>query len=127
MPAHPVQRPRSEQLRGTDTSTLKPFIDPSFDFAFGDTTTAAGIAAGDRLIDAQYASTTNYVFTTMLGDATMFGVNFIDGRIKGYPSARKLFYVRCVRGNAAYGQNRRLEYGQSDRERRRHRPDVAEG
>lgn len=97
--------------RGTDTSTLKPFIDPSFDFAFGDTTTAAGIAAGDRLIDAQYASTTNYVFTTMLGDATMFGVNFIDGRIKGYPSARKLFYVRCVRGNAAYGQNRLVDNG----------------
>jgi hypothetical protein len=90
---------------GTDTTTLKPFINSSFDFAFGDITTAAGIAAGDRIIDAQYASTTNYVSTTMLGDATMFGVNFIDGRIKGYPSERKLFYVRCVRGNTDYGKN----------------------
>ena len=96
---------------GTDTSTLKPFIDASFDFAFGDIRTPAGIAAGDRIIDAQYASTTNYVSTTMLGDATMFGVNFIDGRIKGYPSDRKLFYVRCVRGNTEYGNNQFVDNG----------------
>ena len=67
---------------GSDTSTLTPFLDSSFDYAFGDTTTPSGIAAGDRIIDAQYASSTNYVSTTMNGDPTMFGVNYIDGRIK---------------------------------------------
>ncbi|MBF0275616.1 MAG: DUF1566 domain-containing protein [Nitrospinae bacterium] len=90
---------------GSDTSVLTPFIDSSFDWAFGDTTSAAGIAAGDRIIDAQYASSTSYVSTTMNGNATMFGVNFVDGRIKGYPSSLKKFYVRCVRGNTSYGLN----------------------
>ena len=46
----------------------------------------------------------------MGGNATMFGVNFIDGRIKGYPYATptndpKTFYVHCVTGNANYGIN----------------------
>lgn len=90
---------------GTDTSTLTPFIDGAFDWAFGDLTTTEGIAAGDRIIDGQYASSTLYVSTTMNGDATMFGVNFVDGRIKGYPIALKKFYVRCVTGNTQYGVN----------------------
>ena len=83
-----------------DTSTLTLFIDTGyFDKAFGDT------SAGDRVIDGQYATTTNYVSTTMNGDATMFGLNFVDGRIKGYPVNTKKFYVRCVRGNTDYGIN----------------------
>lgn len=85
---------------GSDTSTLEPFIDNSFDYAFGDT------SAGDRIIDGQYASSTLYVSTTMNGDATMFGVNYVDGRIKGYPTALKKYYVRCVRSDtASYGVN----------------------
>ncbi len=46
----------------------------------------------------------------MLGDETMFGVNFADGRIKGYgltspgPRGEKEFYARYVRGNV-YGKN----------------------
>jgi len=84
---------------GTDTSILEPFISSTFDWAFGDQ------VAGDRIIDAQYATTTNYVSTTMNGDSTMFGVNFVDGRIKGYPCETKTFYVRCVRGNTDYGLN----------------------
>lgn len=90
---------------GTNTAVLMPFIDHTFDWAFGDLTTAAGIAAGDRIIDAQYATTTTYVWTTMNGDATMFGVNFVDGRIKGYPMNIKKFYVRCVAGSSSYGTN----------------------
>ena len=90
---------------GSDTSTLSPFLDSSFDYAFGDTITTNGIAAGDRIIDAQYASSSLYVSTTMNGDATMFGVNYADGRIKGYPTAIKKYYVRCVTGNASYGVN----------------------
>jgi len=90
---------------GTDTSGLTTFLDSSFTRAFGDQ------SADERTIDGQYATTTKYVFTTMYGDETMFGVNFVDGRIKGYPTYKDLtqtdnkFYVLCTRGNEAYGQN----------------------
>ncbi len=89
----------ADQYDSSVTSSLTPFIDSAFDWAFGDTT------AGDRIIDAQYASTSNYEYTTMTGDSTMFGVNYVDGRIKGYPCETKKFYVRCVRGNEDYGLN----------------------
>ncbi|GIQ87716.1 protein of unknown function DUF1566, partial [Kipferlia bialata] len=56
----------------------------------------------DRIIDVQYASTSIYTSLTRgAGDGTMFGVNFADGRIKGYPlgtpSSEKTFFVHCVR------------------------------
>ena len=86
--------------------TPVPYIDTVyFDFEWGD------VASGDRLIDAQYLSSTEYVGTTMNGAATAFGVNFADGRIKGYPTETgrdgKPFarYVRCVRGDEDYGIN----------------------
>jgi len=86
---------------GIDTSKLAPFIDEIFDFGYGDTT------SGERIIDAQFASGTKYVSTTMNGAETMFGVNFADGRIKGYgldhPGGEKKFYVLYVRGNTTYG------------------------
>ena len=93
--------------QGTDTENLTPFVDTQyFDVAYGDTD------AGERIIDGQYASSTVYVSTTMNGDSSMFGVNFVDGRIKGYPmgpmpgqSDDKQFYVLYVRGNELYGQN----------------------
>lgn len=76
-----------------------PFLDNRyFDFSYGDA------AAGERVIDAQYWSSTEYVSTTMRGDATVFGVNFADGRIKGYPRDRIRQFVRYVRG-PAYGAN----------------------
>ena len=96
---------------GSDTSILIPFIDPVFDRAFGDKVTAEGIAAGERIIDGQYASSTIYVSTTMNGDNTMFGVNYVDGRIKGYPTDRKKYYVRCVTGNTSYGINLFIDNG----------------
>ena len=81
------------------TSDLVPFIETVyFDFGYGDT------AAGERIIDSQWATSTLYVSTTMDGNETMFGVNFADGRIKGYPTS-KTFYVIYVRGNTGYGQN----------------------
>ncbi|MDH5638810.1 MAG: DUF1566 domain-containing protein, partial [Nitrospinota bacterium] len=56
-------------------------------------------------------SSTTYVSTTMRGDATVFGVNFADGRIKGYPryarpggGAGGSMFIRYVRG-ADYGAN----------------------
>lgn len=90
---------------GTDTSGLIPFIDTDyFDFAYGDT------SAGERLIDAQYASSTLYVSNTGGdGGSTMFGVNLADGRIKGYGltlfGQDKTFFVLCTRENTNYGVN----------------------
>ena len=97
---------------GSDTSGLIPFIDTdSFDFAYGDTN------AGERIIDSQYLSATRYVSTTMGGDDTVFGVNFADGRIKGYPlsmfNSDKTFFVVYVRGNTDYGQNNFVNNGDS--------------
>ena len=90
----------ASDYKGTDTSTLVPFIDGVFDWAFGDLN-----SANDRIIDGQYASTTLYLSTTMHNDPTMFGVNYVDGRIKGYPTDTKEYYVRCVAGNTDYGLN----------------------
>lgn len=74
---------------------------------------------GEREIDAQTWSSTEYVGTTMNGDATVFGVNFIDGRIKGYPKYRpgsgkaNKMYFRMVRGNTDYGKNNFVDNGDS--------------
>jgi len=83
---------------------LKPFIDHSvFEFQYGDT------SKGERIIDSQFATSTIYVSTTMGGAKTMFGVNFADGRIKGYPvkspRGEKTFHVLYVRGSSEYGKN----------------------
>ncbi len=89
---------------GTSTAGLVPFIDTGyFDFAYGD------VDAGERIIDAQFASSTRYIDVTMVQDETLFGVNFADGRIKGYGLSLfgkdKTFYVLYVRGNSNYGVN----------------------
>lgn len=66
---------------------------------------------GGRIIDAQTWSQTVYTGRTMRGDETVFGVNFIDGRIKGYPKydprtgEPHKMYCRLVRGNKEYGKN----------------------
>ncbi|MCL5129894.1 DUF1566 domain-containing protein [Algibacter sp. L4_22] len=66
---------------------------------------------GEREIDAQTWSATEYVGKTMRKDATVFGVNFVDGRIKGYPKYKprtgdeNTMYFRMVRGNTEYGKN----------------------
>ncbi len=93
-----------------DPGELVPFIDTAyFDFGWGDE------AAGERLIDAQYVSITLYDTTTMIDDETAFGVNFADGRIKGYGleifGSDKTFYVKYVRGNTAYGRNEFTDNG----------------
>jgi len=92
---------------GTDTSGLIPFIDTDyFDFAYGDTD------AGERIIDSQYASSSMYVDGELL-----FGVNFADGRIKGYGlqmpfgPGEKTFFVTYVRGNTGYGINNFIDNG----------------
>jgi hypothetical protein len=90
---------------GSTTSVI-PFIDTRFfSFAYGDS------AAGERTIDSQFASSTIYV-SAPNGQEIMFGVNFADGRIKGYGTGPmpgqtqdKGYYVLYVRGNADYGTN----------------------
>ena len=96
---------------GDDTSDLVPFINTDyFDFAYGDT------SAGERIIDSQYASSTLYVASPPSG-TLLFGVNFADGRIKGYglsipfPPFEKTFFVICVRGHADYGANDFVDNG----------------
>ncbi|TWT82588.1 hypothetical protein CA13_40510 [Planctomycetes bacterium CA13] len=94
-------------IESTSTSNRTPFIDTDyFDFVYGDP------AKGERVIDSQMATSTKYVSTTMDGNETMFGVNFADGRIKGYPTGnerpgrpQKGFYVFYVRRNPNYGNN----------------------
>lgn len=87
---------------GTDTDGLTPFINTDyFEYAYGDTD------AGERLIDVQCATTGVYVSTEV--ERTVFGVNFADGRIKGYGTEmmgqEKAFNYLMVRGNSSYGEN----------------------
>lgn len=78
-----------------------PYIDTHyFDFEWGDANNS-----GNRQIDSQFLSSTQYVGTTMGGQPTVFGVNFADGRIKGYPLRRFNRYARYVRDNPDYGKN----------------------
>jgi len=92
-------------VSGFSAADSKPYLDTRyFDFQYGNTN------AGERLIDAQYWSSTEYVGTTMNGIPTAFGVNFADGRIKGYgkrfPWGGVMYeFVRYVRGNPSYGVN----------------------
>lgn len=97
---------------GTSTSGLVPFIDTKyFKFGYGDT------KAGERIIDAQFVTSTKYVDFTMNKDVTVFGVNFADGRIKGYGltdpmgNGDKTFYLLYVRGNQEYGKNNFADNG----------------
>lgn len=96
-----------------DCPGIEPFIDTNyFIFEYGNTN------AGERVIDSQFATSTKYVSTTMVGNDTDFGVNFADGRIKGYPtgpmlgqSSGKLFFVLYLRGNPDYGVNDFIDNG----------------
>jgi hypothetical protein len=90
---------------GGETAIIK-FIDTvNFNQPIGNT------SLGEREIDAQTWSATKYVGLTMNKDSTIFGVNFIDGRIKGYPQydpmggSENTMYSRMVRGGDGYGKN----------------------
>ncbi|MFZ4726470.1 MAG: DUF1566 domain-containing protein, partial [Paludibacter sp.] len=98
----------------TTQGTAVPFINTSFfTFGYGDINSSShGATSNERLIDAQYATSSIYVSTTMNGSSTMFGVNFADGRIKGYPANNvKKYYVMYVRGNNDYGKNNFVDNG----------------
>jgi hypothetical protein len=87
---------------GADTSGLTPFIDTEyFDFSYGDE------GAGERIIDAQWTTSTVYESTVFGGQECFFGVNFADGRIKCYPTAalNNGWYTYHVRDTGEYGVN----------------------
>lgn len=91
---------------------IDPFIDTDyFTQPLGNTT------IGEREIDAQTWSSTEYVGRSMRNDETVFGVNFVDGRIKGYPKykprtgAENKMYFRMLRGNPEYGKNNFIDNG----------------
>jgi len=90
-----------------DTAGLIPFIDTDyFNFEYGDT------SAGDRIIDSQWATSSVYSGTVFVNQRAMFGVNFADGRIKGYPiDTEKEFFVIYVRGSSDYGLNDFVDNG----------------
>lgn len=89
----------------SSTDDLVPFIDKEvFGYAYGDT------HAGERIIDVQCASSNVYVGSNL---KMVFGVNFADGRIKGYGTTmhgnEKKFNYLLVRGNTNYGKNNLIE------------------
>jgi hypothetical protein len=91
---------------GQTAEQCVPYLDTRyFDLAFGD------VSKGERIIDAQDWSANRYVFNAMRNMEIVFGVNFVDGRIKGYPvmeprnGSPHPLYVRYVRGNPSYGKN----------------------
>lgn len=102
-------------FNGTDISasssgTVVPFIDSVFGFTYPDT------SGGNRPINSQWVTSTEYVSTVLNNDKCFFGVNFVDGRIKCYPEAAregsdgKDYYVRYVRNadgakTSTYGVN----------------------
>ena len=99
-------------VNGPDNTNMAgyvPFIDTSyFGFTYGSGTSTN---VGDRIIDCQDWSATKYVGKIMNNQTGIFGVNFADGRIKGYnefipfSGAENEKYVRYVRGNPDYGVN----------------------
>ncbi len=87
-------------VNGMSAEESIPYLDTDyFEFRYGDE-----YDPSERFIDAQYATTTVYVSTTMNNEPTMFGVNFADGRIKGYPQSKN-FEAKFVRGSSNYGVN----------------------
>ncbi len=91
--------------------TRTPYIDTTvFAFVYPNASEGEQGTPGQRNMDAQYASSTHYLGITMGRDRSAFGFNFADGRIKSYP-LHATRYVRCVRGNPAYGKNRFRDNG----------------
>ena len=94
-----------------DNAVIK-FIDTNyFNQPIGDT------SIGEREIDGQTWSSTQYVGEIMNGSEAVFGYNFVDGRLKGYPKykpstgAANTMYFRLVRNNTSYGENNFVDNG----------------
>jgi hypothetical protein len=97
--------------RPRDVRLFRPYINRNFfKFSYGN------IGAGERLIDSHWLTSTLYTDKVLHGFEAVFGVNFADGRVKGYPlldpyGGAKWFYSLYVRGNPAYGKNDFVDHG----------------
>ncbi|QGY39395.1 DUF1566 domain-containing protein [Pseudodesulfovibrio cashew] len=95
-------------VQGRERDSI-PYLDTRyFGFEYGNP------SQGQRVIDCQDWSSTVYRGQTLGGNPSAFGVNFADGRIKGYPQYdhRGLGrFMRFVRGNPNYGKNDFLDNG----------------
>ncbi len=94
-----------------DNAVIK-FIDTDyFNQPIGDT------SIGEREIDGQTWSSTQYIGKIMNGSEAVFGYNFVDGRLKGYPKYKaktgdaNTMYFRLVRNNTSYGVNNFVDNG----------------
>ncbi|MGX9416501.1 Lcl C-terminal domain-containing protein [Vibrio sp. WJH972] len=92
---------------GFEFDTSEPFFNTDF-FEMPDE--PAVLNPGDRFLDTQTVTSTIYRSRTLGSTTTMFGYNFRDGFLKGYPSV-KTFTVFYVRGNTHYGQNMLVDNG----------------
>lgn len=92
---------------GFDADNSEPFFDKNF-FTLPDTPEVYN--PGDRFLDTQSVTSTIYRGKTLGSTTTMFGYNFRDGYLKGYPST-KTFTVFYVRGNRNYGRNMFVDNG----------------
>jgi hypothetical protein len=92
---------------GFEFNTSEPFFDTNY-FDMPDAPEV--LNPGDRFLDTQSVTSTIYRSKTLGSTTTMFGYNFRDGFLKGYPSV-KTFTVFYVRGNTNYGQNMFVENG----------------
>ncbi|TCS41081.1 DUF1566 domain-containing protein [Reinekea marinisedimentorum] len=92
---------------GFEFDTSEPFFDTDF-FEMPDSPEV--LNPGDRFLDTQTVTSTIYRSQTLGSTTTMFGYNFRDGFLKGYPSV-KTFTVFYVRGNTHYGQNMFVDNG----------------
>ena len=80
-----------------DCPDARPFIDTGY-FTF---------QYGQPLSDAPFISSTPYAGSGGL----VFGVNFADGRVIGYPTGEQTFFMRYVRGAPGYGMSDLVDNG----------------
>lgn len=96
------------QFNGIDPNScrsecpLVPFINQEyFKIKYGD------ISAGEKAIDSNFMTSTKYASNATGGDEVIFGVNFVDGKIRGHTVDKSMkYYLLHVRGNSDYGKNR---------------------
>lgn len=91
-------------VHGRTEESSVAFFDPEF-FPL-----TYGSVPGDRMLDSQMLTSTIYDSVAFGSTVVMFGYNFADGRLKGYPVVKR-FYVHHVHGNTHYGQNMFVDNG----------------
>ncbi|MCP3990189.1 MAG: DUF1566 domain-containing protein [Actinomycetia bacterium] len=97
----------ASRAESSDVDGLWPLMDDDyFVVLYGDET------GSERVIDAQWLTSSVYGSTVMGGQSCFFGFNFVDGRIKCYPleGVGNGYFAQYVRGSE-YGVNDYVENG----------------